>query len=224
MTDPLVVDLYAGDLGGRPDLAKLAAAGPPWCGVILKATEGLHYDGGQWFRTFWPMAKDVGEGRKDWLRGAYHYLRFDQDPHEQADCYLETLDRAGGLADGDLWPIVDVERAGNPDSSAAQIVDSVSRFAESVSGHTGRDVTLYGGSLLADKHITDHMGCKRLWLARYTASLPQFVYQRIGWRVDELFAWQYSGGEGTYLADYPHMSPIGRCDISAMVNGLPSTT
>ncbi len=222
MTDPLIVDLYAGDLGGKPDLGKLAAAGLPWSGVVLKATEGLRYDGGAWLRTYWPLAKSVAGARYGvtWRRGAYHYLRFDQDPTAQANFYLDTIDRAGGWVAGDFSPIVDVERAGNPDSSAAEIIAAVSSFVDVVARRTGREVILYGGSLLAGKGITSHMGCTRLWIARYTATLPEDIYRRIGWTVEQLFGWQYAGDGTGYLADYPQVSPIGRCDISALVNGL----
>lgn len=43
MTEALIVDLYEGDLGGKPDWAKLAAPGPPWHGAIVKVSEGLDY-------------------------------------------------------------------------------------------------------------------------------------------------------------------------------------
>jgi GH25 family lysozyme M1 (1,4-beta-N-acetylmuramidase) len=215
---PLIVDLYAGDLGGKPDIATLVAAGPPWHGLILKATEGTSYNGGQWFKTNWPAARDLAADRygADWFRGAYCYVHFDQARAHHIYFYLHTIAAAGGGGQGDFWPVLDVERAGNPDVSASQIVTCVSTMAGLLKARLGRDVTLYGGSLLYDKGIRDHMGCSRLWIARYTATLPAIVYQRIGWELDDLLMWQYDGdGEG-YLANYPTTSPIGRTDISAL--------
>jgi hypothetical protein len=89
-------------------------------------------------------------------------------------------------------------------------------FVRTVKQKTGKEVILYGGSLLADLGITDHLGCSALWIARYTATLPQMVLDRIGWDRRELFGWQYAGDGEAYLADYPHESPIGKVDISAL--------
>lgn len=218
MTSPLVIDIHALDIGGTPDIAALVAAGPPWHGIILKATEGIGYTGGDWFQTYWPAARDLAGDRYcvDWFRGAYHYARFNQPVEQQIDLYLSTIDRAGGWAGGDFWPILDVEHANNPDVSAQAIVDCISQMSELLRVRLGRDVTLYGGSLLYDKGITDHMGCARLWIARYTPTLPAIVYQRIGWALEDLLMWQYDGdGEG-YLEGYPKTSPIGATDISAL--------
>jgi GH25 family lysozyme M1 (1,4-beta-N-acetylmuramidase) len=219
MISPLIVDIYAGDLGGKPDIGALVDAGAPWHGLILKATEGTGYNGGAWFQKYWPEARDRAGDRycADWFRGAYHYIRLNQPADAQIDLYLSTVDRAGGWGDGDFWPILDLEHANNPDLPAAQIVDKVTEMAELLRARTGRDVTLYGGSLMYDKGITDHMGCQRLWIARYTQTLPAIVYQRVGWQLEDVVMWQYDGdGEG-YLQGYPKTSPMGKTDISAML-------
>jgi len=117
-------------------------------------------------------------------------VRFSQSPEKQVDLYLQTINRAGGWGPGDFWPVLDVENANNARASAAQIVDCVSAMAESLRVRLGRDVTLYGGSLLYDNGITDHMGCSRLWTARYAATLPSIVYERIGWQREDLLMWQ----------------------------------
>jgi len=216
---PLIVDVYENDLGGRLDIASLVAAGPPWHGIILKASEGTFYTGGQWFRTHWPEAKDLAGDRYcvDWFRGAYHYAILNQPSEPQIDLYLKTVDDAGGWSDGDFWPILDLEHADNPDLPAAQIVDKMTEMAQLLRAKTGRDVTLYGGSLMYDKGITDHMACSRLWIARYMSTLPAVVYQRIGWQLDDVLMWQYAGDKGGFLDGYPKDSPIGRTDISAML-------
>jgi GH25 family lysozyme M1 (1,4-beta-N-acetylmuramidase) len=219
MISPLIVDIYANDLGGKPDIGALVDAGAPWHGLILKATEGTGYTGGAWFQKYWAEARDRAGDRYcvDWFRGAYHYIRLNQPADAQIDLYLNTVDKAGGWGDGDFWPILDLEHANNPDLPAAQIVEKVTEMAELVRARTGRDVTLYGGSLMYDKGITDHMGCQRLWIARYAATLPAIVYQRVGWQLEDVLMWQYDGdGEG-YLAGYPKTSPMGKTDISAML-------
>lgn len=217
--DPLICDLYAGDLGGHPDLAALAAAGAPWHGCILKATEGTYYTGGEWFRAGWRQVRDLGGFRygSSWFRGAYHYLIFALDGGAQADYYLRAIDRAGGWS-SDLPPIVDVERAGQRSTpTKAQVEDCVGAFASRIKSLTGRPTILYGGSLLRDLQIESHMGCSWLWIARYASSLPPSAYQSIGWTLAETLLWQYCGDGESYLAGYPSWSPMGRCDVSATI-------
>lgn len=223
MSDPLFVDIYAGDLNGKPDIAKLVNAGPPWHGLILKATQGLYYPGSlktrQWFLNNWPLARSLAKDRYgvNWFRGAYHYLSIAQDAKKQAEFYLQMIQMAGGWGKGDLWPIVDVEDSDNPkDASEQQVIDSVSTWAETIKKNTGRSCVLYGRSYIKDRNITSHMGCDYLWVARYASKLPAETYKDIGWTLDKLMAWQYCGDGESYLAGYPKMSPIGATDISAV--------
>lgn len=219
MTDPLIVDVYAGD--GAKDWHALAAAGAPWHGVILKATQGLYYNGGSWFAPNWRTVRDAGSTRYgyDWFRGAYHYLDVRLPGAAQADYLLDTVARAGGWGHGDLWPMVDVERAGQrPTASAQQVIDCVQAFVDRVKQALGRETMLYGGSWLADLGITSKMGCARLAIARYTPTLPTYVYERIGWGRESVALWQYSGDGVAYLQGYPNEAPgCGKVDISALV-------
>jgi hypothetical protein len=98
MGSPLICDVYEHDVAGKPDIAGVVNAGPPWHGIILKATQGDYYTGGEWFRKYWPLARsEAGDGfGHDWFRGCYHYI--------------------------DLWPIVDVESARNPEKPDADAV------------------------------------------------------------------------------------------------------
>jgi len=221
--DPLLVDVYAGDLNGLPNWQHLAELGAPWHGAIIKATEGTWYAPG-WFDTNWRQIRHVAVERYgiDWFRGAYHFLKFEAPGIKQAELYLATVARAGGWDVGDFWPIVDVELGGernsNRNATAAQVVDCTMGFAEKCKRETGRDVMLYGNGAMRDLGIHDRMGCDWLWLPRYTTSLPPFVYERSGWSAKELVMWQYSGDGQSVLAGYPR-SPLGfgKCDVSALV-------
>jgi len=240
--NPLLCDIYAGDLGGKPDIAKLATAGAPWHGLWLKATEGLYYPqrsssgpyGDAWFLHNWPLARTAAGTRYgfDWFRGAYHYHRIDQDAVAQADAYLALIERGGGWAYGDLWPMIDVESAENPVKPGKQrIVDSVSAWVERVKAVLGREIVLYGGEYLAENGVTSRMGCSMLSVARYAQDLPPVVYNRIGWNLSgknaasplaqaTVLEWQYCGDGEAYLKNYPKISPMGAIDIGAViVNG-----
>ena len=174
---------------------------------------------GQWLPRVMAAAMQTNRLGNDWWVGGYHYVHFMEDPIVQVDFYLAALKSAGHetTKKGWLWPILDVERAENPDCSAQQIVDCVTTMANEIFNRTGKRPTLYGGSLLYDKQIKDHMGCARLWIARYCATLPAQVYERIGWSINDLLMWQYDGDGQGYLANYPVTSPIGKTDISALV-------
>jgi GH25 family lysozyme M1 (1,4-beta-N-acetylmuramidase) len=217
--DPLIVDVYQND--GPKDWQALAAVGPPWHGAILKATQGTYYDGAAWFDSNWRAVSAAGGARYgvDWFRGAYHYLDIRIDGAAQADFFLKAVARAGGWDAGDLWPMVDVERAGQRgEINAARIIDCVTAFVERVRDSTGRDTMLYGGSFLAEQGITERMGAKWLAIARYTPTLPSMVITRIGWDLASLALWQYCGDGVAELSGYPREAPgCGKVDISALV-------
>lgn len=225
MTDPLIVDAYEGD--GRKDWTALAAAGDPWRGVFLKATQGLYYNGGTWFPGQWRLVELAGRhaGRPphEWLRGAYHYLDVRQNAQTQAEYFVVALTRAGGIRPNDVL-CVDVERTGQREGLAGkQVVDSVTAFADRVRALTGKWTMLYGGSYLYELGIIDRMGCRFLWIPRYAETLPATVYNRIGWDLAHLAMWQYCGVAGSghveaKLKGYPVMAPgCGAIDISAVV-------
>lgn len=219
MTDPLIVDCYQGD--GPKDWVALAAAGAPWHGAILKATQGTYYRDTAWFSPNWRSIRTVGGDRygHDWFRGAYHYLDVRQPGGDQADAYLAAIEYGGGWGVGDLWPMVDVERSGQRDTTTSQqVIDCVGAFVARIHKATGRETMLYGGSYLYDLSIASRMGCRWLAIARYTPSLPTHVYERIGWDRKSLALWQYCGDGSAFLAGYPREAPgCGKIDISALV-------
>lgn len=193
--DPIFVDEYA--LDKPADWSVFAAAGQPWSGAVLKVSQGLHYNSGSWLVKNWSAleAARKATANLDFFRGAYHYLTIADSGQKQAEYYLGVLNAAGGFKKGDLWPIVDVESASNGNPAAQQIIDCTSSFAETIKRETGRQTMLYGGSFLYDHAIKSRMGCSYLWIARYTATLPANVYERIGWSVDALWGWQYASDD-----------------------------
>lgn len=225
--DPLIVDCYEGDLEGKPDWAKLIAAGPPWHGAIVKASEGLEYHS-TWFREQWPKLRELAGDRYgvDWFRGAYHYARVAEDPIKQAHVFLGQVEQAGGWGDGDLWPMVDVESSNNPlHMGKSQLETWISTYAAEILAATGRKPTLYGNIYLWQCGVTSTCGCETLIVARYTPTLPPITYQRIGWSWSAdpdvtpptLLGWQYCGDGAAFAPGYPTRSPIGDIDVTALV-------
>lgn len=198
--DVLLADLSS--YQARPNWAE-AESSVQLSGAFLKATEGVSLDDHGWFASNWPLVKEsAGERYGDtWFRGAYHYFIFHDDAAAQAEHFLQTVDAAGGWADGDLLPVVDVESGGANHGGwsslpAAQIIEGVSTYASKIKTALGCQLILYGGSALRDKGIKDPMQCSYLWTAEYGASqLAPKLYQDIEWTSDATALWQYTDGQ-----------------------------
>ena len=220
--DPLIVDAY--QLDGAKDWKALAAAGLPWIGARLKATQGTYYSAPSWFPGQLAELAMVATERNgvDWFFGAYHYLDIALDGEAQADFFLRQLSpvfMAKWDVPGLLPAMVDVERGGQraPTLTRSRVEDVTNTFAARVLAVTGRAPTLYGGELLASLGITSHMGCSRLSIARYAPTLPHDVVTRIGWDAPD--EWQFCGDGEAYLPGYPTTAPgCGKIDISVLTS------
>jgi len=221
--DPvLLVDLYWKDLRSPPKWDRLAAR-PGYVGAILKATEGVSYAGARWFVENWPRVRAAGGSRctTSWFRGAYHFLLFHRDGVEQADYFLDTVDRAGGWDDGDLLPIVDVELGGerhpNRRASRDEVIAVVSAWIARVRERTGRKVILYGRGAMRDLGIRSRMGASYLWNPSYTGSMRPC--DSIGWPSSLVPLWQYTDGI-TNLSSHPtEVAGFGAVDASVFRGG-----
>lgn len=217
MADPILIpDRYYGD--GRCDWAKLGAT-RRFSGAILKATDGLSLPASEhWFVDNWNSAK-LGSGDRygrDFFRGAYHYLEFLDDGARQASHFLSIVAKAGGWQNGDLWPIVDVERGRETSANHGAAPDTVRRctidFVTSIRRELGQDakIVLYAGSALRDLHITLAEVCDYLWTASYTQRLKPVT----GWLDSKVVLWQYTDGKHNHT-DHPSSADgLGPTDLS----------
>ncbi len=221
--DQLLVDIYAGD--GRFAIEKLVAAGAPWVGVMGKATQGNYYCDRDWLAWFMGERRKTDRWGVDWFSTLYHYFDAGIEGDVQADFYLKAIDATGGWGAGDMWAVIDVERAGQrAHPSSAQVEDRVSAWVAKVQQATGKPVVLYGGEFVRSLGITSRMGCEYCWVAAYTRTLPPTYYTRMGFDLDHLLAWQGIGknGDGTVSGSwegYPTTTPGGDADLSALVLG-----
>jgi GH25 family lysozyme M1 (1,4-beta-N-acetylmuramidase) len=258
----LVVDLYWKDLDGRPDWRKLleaqwvdqAGVRRDYNGAILKATEGTRYYRGavDWFKRGWSEVREAADASDsygvDFVRGAYHFLRYGVSGARQAAYYLETIEDAGGWGRGDALPILDVEdskanldalalavatyRAAHPKDKIGTralegriIADTARDFVAAVKRETGRNVILYGGSALGARGVRDRLGCSWLWPAAYTARMSSREATSIGWTVPEIAMWQYTDGKickavTTKGTRLPRVVPgFGAVDCSVFTGG-----
>lgn len=231
----LLADLYWKDVGGKEDWGKVAAtleSGPPVFGAMLKATQNTSYpkDAISWFKKQWKALRAAGGSRygTSWFRAQYHYLIFGKDGAAQAEYNMRVVDSAGGLDDGDIMPVVDLEPSGQPEPPTAdQVRRCTEAYVERMNKITGgRGVILYGGNLMRSLKIKDHMGCSWLWTASYGAELTNTFVKAAGWSLAETAWWQYCGdGKAEAIktkggAPLPHSVPgLGKVDINVFLQG-----
>jgi lysozyme len=103
------LDVYDGQ--GTIDWTSVAGSGRAF--VFIKATQG-NYDTQTTFAANWSGAKAAGI-----LRSPYHFFDGTIDGVTQAQFFLAELTAQGGLADGDLPPMLDIECPTSSSQSAA---------------------------------------------------------------------------------------------------------
>lgn len=147
--------------------------------VFAKASEGVSFVDDR-FAANHDGAKGAGIAF-----GAYHFLRFNVDPHEQAAHFLSTIDGRAGT----LLPMVDVEVTDGAD--AKTLLTSIDAFMADVEKTLGGKrmllYTYYGfweESMAGSSAFSGHP----LWIAEYNSdaepSLPAGF--------DRWVIWQYS--------------------------------
>jgi lysozyme len=117
------------------------------------------------FADNWPAMKKVGL-----IRGAYQFFRPTRDPIAQADLLLSKLDAAGGLAKGDLPPVLDLEVT--DDNPASVVVSKAKAWLDYVQSKTGVKPIVYTGNNMSatiGTNFKDYV----LWVAHYQVSCPR---------------------------------------------------
>lgn len=221
MSDKLLVDIYEGD-GVEFAVEKVIAAGDPWIGIMVKVSQGTYYAAPKFLDDMWPRCANAGDRYgKTWFRIPYVYVDFGLDGAAQAEFAFEQVEDAGGLGKGDPFFVIDVERgAQRVQLTRDRIVAAGRACSERLRALTGRKVICYGGELLREQHVTiNDLDCDAAWVADYETDLPANVRTGIGL---PCFAWQYGGkngdgSEAAKLAGYPHTTPAGNADVSAVI-------
>jgi lysozyme len=176
------VDVFSGD--GTIDWTKLAASGRGF--AFIKATQG-NYETQSTFNADWAGALAAGV-----LRSPYHFFDGTVDGVTQANSFLAELTAAGGLAVGDLPPMLDIECPtastqaassqsceGGTDSgwvAPATLQQEIFDWLDTVQQATGTTPILYSYvSWFADVEVTDpRLANYPLFIASYNkcATVP----------------------------------------------------
>lgn len=141
--------------------------------AFIKATEGTSNVDSQ-LQVNWSGAKAAGL-----LRGAYHFYEPDDDPYQQAQHFLSTVQ----LEPGDLPPVLDVEAPG----SFSAIISGIQTWLSAVQQATGRTPIVYTNPTYWNQLGTSDFGHYPLWIAEYGVSTPKIPAGWSAWTF-----WQYS--------------------------------
>ncbi len=189
-TGPVVSGIDVSYAQGRIDWDEVAASGLVDY-AIIRTGDGLITD--RRFDYNWREA-----GRVGLRRGTYHYLRMQHDGAEQARISSAAIERAGGLAWGDLPPAVDVEWGHTEESynrfaSPEEIVGTTKAFIAEMERLQRRKPIVYSGGYWRDRvaarrpDLADAVSDYPLWRAHPGAQCPNVTP---GW--DRWTFWQWS--------------------------------
>lgn len=124
--------------------------------VIVKSTEGTDRRDHR-FPEYITRAR-----RANFIVGAYHFFRPEQDAEQQAQFYLQNT----ALQSGDLPAILDVEVRG--DKPLQQFHGDVLTWLRTVEAATGRPPILYTGVAFKQQYLRDeHFDAYPFWAAHY---------------------------------------------------------
>lgn len=181
-TDDLPRGIDVASYQGRPDWAAVAASGIRF--AFTKATEDVDYTNPTLGHN-WAGIKANGI-----VRGAYHYARPERGnsmerAHAEADYFMATVLRAGGLETGDML-VLDLEPTVRVSGAAAWSL----AWLERVERLAGVKPLVYTGPWVIQQQGLDahtELGEYGLWLAAYQSTMPRPLAP---W--DTVAFWQYS--------------------------------
>ncbi len=141
---------------GNVDMERVAADGYEF--VFIKATEGVDFKDRN-FRVNYDKAEKAGL-----KTGIYHFFRFDRDGVEQA---LNLL-KAVGKRRPDLGIVIDVEKAGNPDSIPKEKIQSRLTHMVEYLNLLGHRVMFYSNRDGYYEYLADAFPGAPLWICGFS--------------------------------------------------------
>jgi len=150
--------------------------------IICKATEGSSYVDPD-FHSNWKVIKSKG-----FIRGAYHFYKFDTDPVTQANHFAKQI---SDIDFSDIAPVVDVEEGSLSSSIDAQKMHTdLQTFLTTIEASLKRKPIIYSNTSFANQYLTNStFGEYRLWLADYTKGNPDVPN---AWKESGYLIWQKS--------------------------------
>lgn len=142
---------------GRIDWDSLQSAEFPLHFVFLRASAGKDGIDSQFNRN-WDEA-----GRHNFMRGAYHYYRPNENSLKQADNFIKNVK----LGKGDLPPVLDIETIPSKQSMDS-LKSGLKRWLDKVEGHYGMKPIIYSGESFYTDFLREEFAGYQLWIANYS--------------------------------------------------------
>lgn len=142
---------------GRIDWDSLQGAEFPLHFVFLRASAGKDGIDSQFNRN-WDEA-----GRHNFMRGAYHYYRPNENSLKQADNFIKNVK----LGKGDLPPVLDIETIPSKQSMDS-LKSGLKRWLDKVEGHYGMKPIIYSGESFYTDFLREEFAGYQLWIANYS--------------------------------------------------------
>lgn len=139
--------------------------------IIIKATEGVTLLDENFNDNFFNAREN------DFIRGAYHFFVTNQDPERQARFYLHQVH----LEEGDLPPILDVEKIGR--LSKEQLQKAVKKWLDVVEAEYGVKPILYTSYKFRVDYLNDPVFDEYpFWIAHYYVDKLKYTGQWTFWQ------------------------------------------
>lgn len=142
--------------------------------VFIRATMGNDRVDAQ-FKENWKKAK-----QHNFIRGAYHYYRPNENSIEQAELFIKTVK----LSTGDLPPVLDIEKL-----PKTQSIDSLKvglkRFLNKVDTHYKIKPIIYSGEKYYEDFLKDEFKGYTFWVANYNFFVENIKDDWLFWQFTE---------------------------------------
>jgi GH25 family lysozyme M1 (1,4-beta-N-acetylmuramidase) len=177
-----IIDLSHHNWTTKPDFAQVKKSIPNLKGIIIKATEGIHYID--------PKLNDNYKGALSLEKpiGFYHFLSSTLSGAEQATHFLETIKKLPNFNSiKKIIPALDVEEDKIHNTNGLQMI--INNFFQ-ILFNNGISKSLFYSSPAFIKYNLSNTSkyiSKSLWLAHYNVNKPSIPLQ---WQ-NNFFLWQF---------------------------------
>ena len=142
--------------------------------VLIRATQGIDKNDNQ-FKYNWLATR-----QNHFIRGAYHYYRPNENSIEQANNFIKNVK----LSNGDLPPILDIERLPN-NQSVDNLKIGLKRFLKKVENHYKVKPIIYSGEKYYEDFLKDEFAEYTFWIANYNFIEPEINSDYQFWQFTE---------------------------------------
>lgn len=142
--------------------------------VFVRATVG-HNRQDYKFKKYWAKAKE-----RQFIRGAYHYYRPNENSIEQANNFIKNV----RLHKGDFPPVLDIEKLPR-EQSIDRLKVGLQRWLDAVEKHYGVKPIIYSSESYYNDFLKDDFSEYPFWIANYTAFYTTIDSDWSVWQIAE---------------------------------------